>query len=154
MRTEAEVSNGLSGVSWTSDKDGVLTLRSSQSQLVQGDSLTTSLQDSSLGTSGESQSSDSGLWSLQQSEVISNGTDNNDGLLSSTLLLQNLVDSGEGHWRSVDLGKEQRSQDDLVERRVSTTCKLVYESFLLLNRALSMHSQKVVYDLSQGSCVL
>lgn len=144
VRTETKVSNGLSGVSWTSDKDGVLTLRSSQSQLVQGDSLTTSLQDSSLGTSSESQSGDSGLWGLQQSEVVGNGTNDNDGLLSSTLLLQNLVDSGKGNWRSVDLGKEQRSQDDLVERRVSTTWKLVYDCFLLLSRAQSMHSQKDV----------
>lgn len=121
MRTETEVSDSLSGVSWTSDEDGVLTLWSSQGQLVQGDSLTTSLDDSGLSTGSESQSGNSGLWGLQQSNVVSDGTDNNDGLLSSTLLLQHIVDSRDGNWRSVDLGQEQRSQDDLVESRVSTT---------------------------------
>lgn len=121
VRTEAEVSDSLSGVSWASDDDGVLTLRSSDSQLVQGDSLTTSLDDSSLGRGGESQSSDGGLRDVQQSDVVGDGTNNDDGLVSSTLLLQGRVDSGKRHRRSVDLGQEQRSQDDLVERSVGTT---------------------------------
>lgn len=121
MRTETEVSDSLSRVSWTSDEDGVLTLWSSQGQLVQGNSLTTSLDDSSLSTGSESQSGDSGLWGLQQSDVISDGTDNNDGLLSSTLLLQDIVNSRDRDWWSVNLRQEQRSQDDLVKWSVSTT---------------------------------
>lgn len=120
MRTETKVSNSLSGVSWASDNDGVLTLWSSQSQLVQGDSLTTSLEDSSLSTGSESQSSDGSLWSVQQSNIVSDSANNDDGLLSSTLLLQHIVDSGEGHWWSVDLGQEQRSQDHLVEWSIGT----------------------------------
>lgn len=120
VRTEAEVSNSLSGVSGASDNDGVLALRSSQGQLVQGDSLTTSLDNSSLGTSSESQSGDGNLWNLQQSEVIGDSSDNNDGLLSGTLLSNNGVDLSKRHWRSVDLGQEQRLQDDLVEWGIST----------------------------------
>lgn len=121
VRTETEVSDSLSGVSWASEEDGVLTLWSSQSQLVQSDSLTTSLDDSSLGTSSESQSGDGGLWGLQQSDVVSDGTNDNDGLLSSTLLLQGSVDSGNRHRWSVNLRQEQRLQDNLVETGVSTT---------------------------------
>lgn len=121
MRTETEVSDGLSSVSWTSDDQSVLTLWSSDSQLVQGDSLTTSLDDSSLGRGSESQSSDSGLGELQQSDVVGDGTNNNDSLISSTLLLQGVVNSGERHWWSVDLGQEQRSQDNLVEWSIGTT---------------------------------
>lgn len=121
MRTETEVSDSLSGVSWASEDDGVLTLWSSDSQLVQGDSLTTSLDDSSLGRGGESQSGDGDLRDIQQSDVVGDGTNNNDSLVSSTLLLQGHVDSGKRHRRSVDLGQEQRSQDNLVEWSIGTT---------------------------------
>lgn len=121
MRTHAEVSDSFSGVSWASNEDGVLTLRSSQGQLVEGDSLTTSLEDSSLGTGSESQSGDNSLWSFQQSDVVGNGTNNNDDLLRGTFLLQDTGDSGDRHRRSVDLRQKQRSQHDLVEWRVGTT---------------------------------
>lgn len=121
VRTETEVSDSLSGVSWTSDEDGVLALWSSDSQLVQGDSLTTSLDDSSLGRGSESQSGNGGLWNIQQSDVVGDGTNNNDSLVSGTLLLQGVVDSGKRHWRSVDLRQEQRSQHNLVEWSVGTT---------------------------------
>lgn len=122
MRTHTEVSDSFSGVSWTSDDQGVLTLWSSNSQLIQSDGFTTSLQDLSLGTSSESQSSNGGLWEFKDSGVIGNGTNNNDGLLSSTFLLQGSSDSGNRNWWSVDLGQEQRLQDDLVEWSISTTC--------------------------------
>ena len=88
---------------------------------VQSDDFTTSLQDGGLGTSSESQGSDSSLREVQQSGVSSDGTNDNDGLVSSTLLLQGTGDSGDRNWRSVDLGQEQRSQDDLVEWSIGTT---------------------------------
>lgn len=124
--TEAEVSNSLSGGSGTSDNQGVLALGGSQRQLVQGDSLTTVLQDGGLGTSSESQSGDSGLGELQQSVVVGDSAHNDNGLGGSTLLGQGLGDSGNGHRRSVDLGQEQRSQDDLVEGSIGTACLLVH----------------------------
>lgn len=120
VRTEAEVSDSLSSVSWASDKDGVLTLRGSQSQLVQGDSLTTSLENLGLGAASESQSSDGGLWNLQQSDVVGDGTNNNNSLLGSTLLSDNGGDLGKRHRWSVDLGQEQRLQHNLVEWGVGT----------------------------------
>ena len=67
MWTETEVSGGFSGVSGASDDQSVLTLWSSDSQLVQSDSFTTSLQDSCLGTGSESQSSDGSLWEVKDS---------------------------------------------------------------------------------------
>lgn len=85
--THTEVSDGFSGVSWTSQDQSVLTLWSSDSQLVQSDTFTTSLDDSGSGTSGESQSSNSGLWQVKQSGVVGNGTNDNDSLGSSTFLL-------------------------------------------------------------------
>lgn len=121
VRTEAEVTNGLSGVSWTSEENSVLTLWCSQSQLIQSDGLTTSLDDSSSSRGSESQSSNGGLRNLQQSVVVGDGTNNDKSLLGVTLLGQGLGDLGKRHWRSVDLGQEQRSQDDLVEGSIRTT---------------------------------
>lgn len=121
MRAETEVSNRLSGVAGTSEDQGVLTLGGSESQLVQGDGLTTGLDDLGLGTGSESQSGDGGLGELQQSVVVGNGTNNNDGLLVRTLAVEGSRDSSNGHGGSVDLRQEQRSQDDLVEGGVSSS---------------------------------
>ena len=97
------MSNSLSGVSWTSDEQSVLTLWSTGSQLIQSDSLTTSLQDLSTSTSSESQSSNGSLWELKDTVVIGDGTNNDNGLVSSTLLRQSTGDSGNRNWWSVDL---------------------------------------------------
>lgn len=121
VRTHTEVSDSFSGVSWTSQDQGVLTLWSLDSQLIQSDGFTTSLDDLSSGTGSESQSGDSGLWEVEDSGVISDGTNNDNSLVSSTLLLQSSGNSGDGNWRSVDLGQEQRLQDNLVEWSISTT---------------------------------
>lgn len=146
MRTETEVLDGFSRVSWTSDNDGVLTLWSSHGQLVQGDGFTSILDDSGTGRGGESQSGDGGLGEVQQSDVVGNGTNNNQGLVGSSLLAQHTADSVKRHWRSVDLGKEQRLQDDLVEWSISTTWVSI-----LLNDAQRLHSQKVAAAAS-GYC--
>lgn len=115
------MSDGFSGVSWTSQDQGVLTLWSLDGQLVQSDGFTTSLDDLGSGTGSESQSGDSGLWELKDSGVVGDGTNDDDGLTGRTFLLQSSGDSGDGDWRSVDLGQEQRLQDDLVEWSIGTT---------------------------------
>lgn len=124
MRTETKVTDSLSGVSGASENSGVLTGRSSQCELVQGDGLTTSLENSSLSTGSESQSSNSDLGGVQQSNVIGNGTNNDDGLTLSTLL-DGSVDLGNRHWGLVDLGEEQRLENGLVELGVGTVWRLV-----------------------------
>lgn len=121
VRTSTEVSDSFSGLSWTSNDQSVLTLWSSNSQLVQSDTFTTSLQDSSSGTSSESQSSNGSLWEFENSGVVSDGTDNDNSLVSSTLLAQSSANSGDRDRRSVDLGQEQRLQDNSVEWSISTT---------------------------------
>lgn len=121
MRAHAEVSDSLSRVSGTSQDQSVLTLGSSSSKLVQSDGLTTSLQDLSLGTGGESKSSDSSLGELEDSVVISDSSDNNNSLVSSTLLVKSSRDSRNRHRRSVNLREEKLLENDLVERRVGSS---------------------------------
>lgn len=115
MRTHTKVSDSLSGVSWASDDQSVLTLWSSGGQLVQGDGLTTSLEDGGLGAGSELQSSDSSLRELEKSGVVGDGTNNNNGLLGSTLLLESSSNSRDRHRWLVDLGKVQQLEDHLVE---------------------------------------
>lgn len=122
--THTEVSNGFSGVSWTSDDQSVLTLWSSNGQLVQSDTFTTSLQDLGSGASSESQSSNSGLWEFKNSGVISDGTNNDNSLAGGTFLLQSSRNSRDRDRWSVDLRQEQRLQDNLVEWSIGTTCKV------------------------------
>lgn len=123
MRTETKVSDSLTVRSGASDNQSVLTLGGSQSQLVQGDSLTTSLKDGGLGTSSESQSGNSALGELQDSVVVGDSTNNDNSLLGGTLLFEYTGDSGNRDRRLVNLGEEQRSQDDLVEGSISTAWK-------------------------------
>ena len=102
--THTKVSDGFSGISWTSQDQGVLTLWSSNGQLIEGDTFTTGLNNSGSGTSGESDSSDGGLLHVVDSGVVGDGTNNDDGLISGTFLFQGSRDSGDGDWWSVDLG--------------------------------------------------
>lgn len=122
MWTEAKVSDSLTSTSWASEDQGVLTLWSTSGELVQSDGLTTSIHNLGTGASGESESGNSGLWELKDTVVIGDGTNNDNGLVSGTLLLKSTVNSGHRHWWSVDLGKEQRLEHNLVEWSLSTTC--------------------------------
>lgn len=103
MGAKAKVSDSLAVRSGASDDQGVLALGGSHGQLVQGDGLTTSLQDGGLGASSESQGSNGGLGELQQSVVVGDGTDNDNGLFGGALLLQDAGNSGNRNGGLVDL---------------------------------------------------
>lgn len=119
--TEAEVSDGLSRLSGTSEDDSVLTLWSTTSKLVQSDSLTTGLENTGLSRLGESQSSDGSLWNLSDTVVVSDSANNNNGLVGSTLVLDSSSDTGDRDRRTVDFGQEQGSENHFVEASVGTT---------------------------------
>lgn len=114
---ETEVLDSLSGVLWTPEEEGVGTSWGSQSELVESESFTTGSNDTGTSSSGESESSDGDLWGLQQTVVIGDRTNNDNGLsLGLGLFVANKsVDAGEGDWWAVDLGHEETSEDDLVE---------------------------------------
>lgn len=87
---ETEMLDGLSGVLWSSQEKSVLTLRALQCQLIQSHGLTTSLLDSSLGGSGKSEGGNVQLWDGEETVVIGDGSNDNDGL-SLVLLTAVLV---------------------------------------------------------------
>lgn len=77
----SEVLNGLSGVLRSSDKKSVGSSRRPQRKLVKGKSFTSCSLD--LGTSSgcESQGGDGELRNLEETVIVGDGTDNNDGLV-------------------------------------------------------------------------
>lgn len=96
--------DGLPNVPLTPEENSVGTGRSSESESVESDSLTTGGGDSLSGRVGESESGDRELGALGQSLVVEDGTDGNDGLVTGWVgVLGLLDDSGEGERGSVDL---------------------------------------------------
>lgn len=109
-----EVSNGFTSVTRTSQQQSVGTSGSLNSQLVQSQNLTSSLDDASTCGFSEAKSANADLGNVQQTNVVSDGTNNNgDGLL--VLALQELGNTGQGKRRAVHLGHHQSLEDDLVE---------------------------------------
>jgi hypothetical protein len=117
--THAEVLDGLTGVLGATEQQGVAASGGTQSELIEGEGLTTGGQDAGTGGGGEAQSGDAQLGDGKQTVVIGDGTDNDDGLALLTLALTN--DAGDRDGGSVDAGHKETAQDDLVEAGVGTT---------------------------------
>lgn len=80
-RSLTEVSLSGTGLGGSSEENGVGALRGSQSELVESDALTTSLDDASSGGLSELKSADGHLGDLEKASIIGNGGDD-DGSLS------------------------------------------------------------------------
>jgi hypothetical protein len=117
--SHTEVLDGLTGVLGTAKDDGVGTSGGTESKLIEGEDFTASLQDASLGSLGETESSNGKLGNFQKTGVVSNGTNNNNGV--SLLLLGVTNDAGDGNRGTVDARHKQTLKNDLVEVGVSTT---------------------------------
>ena len=110
LEGSTKVLDGLPNVPLTPEENSVGTGRSSESESVESNSLTTGGGDSLSGRVGESESGDRELGALGQSLVVEDGTDGNDGLVTGWVgVLGLLDDSGEGERGSVDLQISVRS---------------------------------------------
>ena len=119
MGTHAKVLDGLTGVLGTTEKDSVGTSGSTESKLIKGEDFTTSLEDAILGSLGETKSSNGELGDLQQARVVSDGTNNDNGLTLLGLGVAN--NAGDRDGRSVNAGHKETLKNDLVEVGISTT---------------------------------
>lgn len=121
MGTEAEVLDSLTGVLGATEEQSVGTGRGAQGKLVQSQGLTTGLLDAGTGGSGETQSSDRQLGDVQETVVVSDGTDDNDGLA-----LLGLGDVGsnarERDGGTVDARHKETAENSLVELGLRTAC--------------------------------
>jgi hypothetical protein len=127
--TEAEVLDGLTGVLGSTDEEGVGTGGETGGNLVDGESLTTSLLDAGAGRGGEAHGSDGELGELEKTDIVGDGADNDNGLasvgLGGVLVGSGRDDLGEGDRGTVDLRHHQTAEDDLVEGSVGATCGFV-----------------------------
>lgn len=115
---EAEVTDRLTVGTGATQQNGVLASRGSTSKLIEGDDFTTSLEDPSTGTLSEAKSGNSHLGDLEKTVVISDSTNDNDGLGLGTLKLLSTSDTAQTNRWAVGLGEEQTLKHNLVETRV------------------------------------
>jgi hypothetical protein len=114
-----EVSDRLTGVLGTTEKDSVGSLWTAKSQLIKSDALTTGLDNSGSGGLSESESSDSKLRNLQKTSIVSDGTNNNSSL--AILSLQVSSQTRDGDRRVVDLGHSQSLDNSRGELGLGTS---------------------------------
>jgi hypothetical protein len=112
--SETEVLNSFSGVLGSSEKQGVASSRSSQSQLIQGQYLSSCSNNTGTSRGSKAESGNTELRDGQETVVVGNSTDNNDGLVIG-LLGSVRNNSGDGDRGSVDAGHEKSAENDLVE---------------------------------------
>jgi len=125
--TEAEVLDGLTGVLGTAEEDGVGTSGGTHSELIDGEALTTGGQDAGTGGCGEAKGCNGHLGEGQETVVVGDGGNNDNGLaldlLGSVLAGGGSNNAGDGHRRAVDLAHHQAAEDDLVELGVGTAAQ-------------------------------
>lgn len=121
--TEAEVLHSLTSVLGTTEQQCVGTGGLLQGELVKSLGSAASSQDTGTGGGGESQGSDVHLGHLEQTSVIGDSANNDNGLLLVAVLDVG-VDAGQRHGGAVHAGHKQTAQDDLVEGGVGTACRI------------------------------
>jgi hypothetical protein len=119
VRAEAEVLDGLTVALRATENKGVAASGGSESELVERDGLTTGGNNAGTGGSSESQSSDGHLGEGEQTVVISNSADSDDGAFLA-LFVGVRNDTRQRDGRAVNLGHKEASKNHLVEGGIGT----------------------------------
>lgn len=114
MRSEAKVLDSLSSILGPSKEEGVASGGGSQGQLIQSQNFPSCSKDACTSRCGESKGSDTELGDSQESVVISDCADNDNGLVVR-LFGGVRNDSGDRDRRAVDAGHKESAENDLVE---------------------------------------
>ena len=114
--------DSLARVLGSAEEEGVGTGRAAESELVEGDGLTSGGDDASTGGGGEAEGGNRHLGDGEEAVVVGDGSDNDDGPVGGLALGSGVAGNlGKGDRGTVQLGHEQPAEDDLVERRVRAT---------------------------------
>jgi hypothetical protein len=112
---ETEVLDSLSSVLGSSEEECVASSRSSQCQLIQSQSLSTSSEDARTSSCSEAKCGNAELGNSQKTVVVGDSANNNDGLIIG--LLRSVGNNSRNRdRRSVDTGHEKATKNNLVER--------------------------------------
>jgi hypothetical protein len=128
MRPKPEMLHTLPGILRSTQQQRIRTGRRPHSQLIQRQSLTTSLLDASAGSSCEAEGRNGQLGDGEEAVVVGDGAHDDDGLVLGGVVgalgVGGAYEAGEGDGGAVDAGHEEAAEDDLVEVGVGTTCGL------------------------------
>lgn len=103
----AEVLDGLPSAALAPEQDGVRTSGRTERELVEGQGLTTSLEDALFGREGEAEGGNGQLGDLEQTNIIGDSADNDNGLGLAVGGVRSLLENArEGDGRAVGLGEE------------------------------------------------
>ena len=120
-----EVLEGLAGGATATEEDGVGAGGATDSELVEGEALTTGLLDASAGSLGEAEGADGHLGDVEDAGVVDDSADNDGGVIKT--LLHVGVDAGEGHDGAVVLALHEALEDLLVEGGGGATAEELVE---------------------------
>lgn len=126
MGTESEVLHGLPRVLGSTEEKCVRSSRRPKSELVQSQSLATGLLNPGSGSGGEAESSDRQLGHCQETVVIGNRANDDNGL-SLVRLGDIRGDTRERDRGAVDSRHKQTTQHDFVEVRIRAACEETVE---------------------------
>lgn len=124
VRAKTEVLDRLSSVLGSPNEKGVASSRRSQRKLVESQSLASGCLDPGASSGRKPQSSNGELGDREKTVVISDGTNNDDGLVivvGRVWVSTVLNDAGDRDRGPVDLGHEKTTENSLVEGTVGTT---------------------------------
>ena len=114
VRTHTEVLDGFTGVPLAAEKDSVRAGRRTERKLVEGEDLTTSLEDALLGGGGDTEGGDRQLGDLKQTDVVGDGANGDNDLGVTVGRIRSLLDNaGKGNGGAVGLGEEETVEDGL-----------------------------------------
>lgn len=106
MGAKAKVLDSLARVLGPPEKDNVGTSGCADGELIEGETLTTSLLDARAGSGGEAERTDAQLGHLEEAVVIGDSTNNSANLalvcVLAVLVGRNGHNLGDRHWWSVD----------------------------------------------------
>jgi len=120
-----EVAEGLTGSATTAEEDGVGASGLAHSELVKGEALTTSLEDASTSRVCEVKSADGHLGDVEHAGIVSDGADNDDGLLG--VLVHVAIHARESHRGAVCTALHEALADLSVEGRAGATSEELVE---------------------------
>jgi len=125
--SEAEVLDSFSGILWASEENGVAASWRSESQLIQCQNLTSGSKNAGTGGSGEAESSYANLGNGEETVVIGDSANDDNG---SLLLLGGLgSNSRDRDGGSVDAGHKKSAENDFVEGCFSSASQEAVELY-------------------------
>jgi len=116
----AEVTVGRTGSAAALHQDGVLSLGGLEGQLVEGENLTTGLEDAFASARGHVHGAERQLGDLVQTKIVGDRANDHGGLAIAAWLLHHARDASDGHGWSVHAAHIKTFQDDLVELGVGS----------------------------------